>query len=149
MSKSYLVALVGSCLFSLGGVSCVAPFTAEFSTDSGGQAGAEESGTGGSETVHSGGAAGSTSPLPSGGSSGAGMLNLAGAAGEPSTPEPISSCLTGFQSLACAKQCTDQPQTGCESVLSCFIQTNSLDKCQAFSTIAITLATAAERNCCP
>lgn len=68
-----------------------------------------------------------------------------GAIGESGPAE----CLANWQALECARVCTDSA-SDCQSVLNCFVQNNSdsLDNCHGFTSVGISLAQSAERNCC-
>lgn len=107
-------------------------------------AGGRDSSVGGSAAGSSDGGATAMAGGPAMGEGGSGEGgNNTGAAKGP------SECLAGFQSLECAKVCTNSA-SDCQSVLNCFIQnnSNSLDNCSQFTNVGISLAQSAERTCC-
>lgn len=77
------------------------------------------------------------------GPGGAGQEAGEGGVGLPSLAE----CLDFFQSLDCARVCTNSA-SDCQSVLTCAIRANSFDNCTQFTSVGISLAISAKRNCC-
>lgn len=77
-----------------------------------------------------------------------------GASGDISAMGPRE-CLSDFQNLTCAKVCTNAQacdENGncqdCQAVLSCYVSHDSLDNCTVFTSMGISLAEQARRNCC-
>jgi hypothetical protein len=155
----------------LGLFNCGSPFTAEdygppsLSGNSGetrgGSAGMggirqqEQSLSGSSSTLSAGTSSGGNSAMagrPAMGSGGAGgaltnPIETAGGLGGSGQPTYPLSCLRNFQTLDCARVCTDSASPGCVAVLSCLEQ-KAVDHCTDFTSIAISLANSAKRNCC-
>lgn len=101
-----------------------------------GGSGAQQGGMGG---VLSGASPGGDSPM-------AGGPAMAGG-GTGGNGPVLSVCLAFFQNLDCARVCTNS-QSDCQAVLSCMVSSGSIDNCTAYTTIGISLAQSAERDCC-
>lgn len=114
-----------------GGTSHTSPEPLGAGVSGGGQAGASQGGSNsmaGGPTMGEGGESGATS----------------GGTNPGNSPKD---CLSNWQSLDCARICTNS-QSDCQAVINCWVSQNSLDNCTQFTTVGISYAQDAERMCC-